>query len=57
MRVFKRADLREVSEVAGDGQVELLALVVGNHPGEYRVLVQVVHGPTCAKIGKLNFHV
>ena len=35
----------EIPEVVGRAQVELLAVVVGDDPGEHGVLVEIVVGP------------
>lgn len=34
--------LGQISVVAGQGEVELFAVVVGDYPGEHRILVQIV---------------
>lgn len=41
--------LGQISEVAGQSEVKFLRVVVGDDPGEDRVLVQVIEGPTWSK--------
>lgn len=40
------SDLWQISEVAGQSEVKFLRVVVSDDPGEDRVLVQVIVGPT-----------
>lgn len=46
---FRLTYLREVSVVGGEAEVQLLGLVVSEHPREHRVLVQVVVRTPCNK--------
>lgn len=41
--------LWKISEISGQSQIQLLWVVVGQNPGEDRVLVQVVVGPPCRR--------
>lgn len=49
-------DLRQVSIVGRLREVEFVGVEIGEHPGEHRVLVQVVVRPTCKICNTVNQH-